>query len=83
MQRNSGYPLYDVTSSPISSSAAKTQGAEMNNPNRVGKEIDEQNYARFSFSGKAGERKMTVQYLGVKGEKLGEWSVHEKDLRSQ
>ena len=52
-----------------------------NNPYRVIGFDQKQNYAKFSFSGKLGERKMTVQYLGVKGEKLGEWSVTEKEIR--
>ena len=56
---------------------------EKNNPYRVIGFEQKQNYAKFSFTGKQGERKMTVQYLGLKGENLGEWSVGEKELRNQ
>jgi alkaline phosphatase D len=80
MERNKGYPLYDVTSSPITSSPAKTQGAEINNPTRVGREIDEQNYARFSVTGEGRERKMKVEFLGVKGDVLDTWEVKATDL---
>ena len=41
-----------------------------------------QNYGRVSFSGKLNERKLTVEFVGVKGEKLGEWSISEKDLKT-
>lgn len=80
MDRKSGYPLYDVTSSPITSSPAKTQGAEINNPNRVGKEIDEQNYARFSITGEGKERKMKVDFIGIHGDVLDTWEVKAREL---
>jgi alkaline phosphatase D len=77
------YPLYDVTVSALTSSGYPFGGAEKNNPYRVIGFDQKQNYARFSFAGKRGERKMTVQFLGLKGENLGEWSVNEKELRNQ
>ena len=80
MERKSAYTLYDVTSSPITSSPAKTQGAEIKNPARVGKEIDEQNYARFSITGEGKERRMTVEFIGVKGNILDKWEVKAVDL---
>jgi alkaline phosphatase D len=78
--RTGTYPLYDITSSPLTSSPAKTFGEEIRNPSRVGAEIDEQNYTRFSFSGPKINRKMTVEFLGTRGQKLGEWSVMLKDI---
>jgi alkaline phosphatase D len=80
MERKNGYPLYDITSSPVTSSPAKTNGAETNNPSRVGKEIDEQNYARFSIKGEGKERKMTVDFLGLKGNVLDTWEVKATDI---
>jgi alkaline phosphatase D len=45
--------------------------------------IDEkQNYARFNFSGKRNERQMSVEFFGVKGDRLGQWSINEKDLKT-
>jgi len=74
------YPLYDITSSPLTSGPAKTFGEEIKNPFRVSAEIGEQNYTRISFSGPKINRKMTVEFLGIKGQKLGEWSVMLKDI---
>ena len=83
VDRPGTYPLYDITVSPLTSSTHTFSGPEKNNPYRIFGLDEKQNYARFSFSGKRGERKMTVQYLGIKGENLGEWSVNEKELRNQ
>ena len=80
LERKEGYTLYDVTVSPLTSSPAKTQGAEINNPNRVGNEIDEQNYGRFSVTGEGKERKLTVELLGIKGNVLYTWSVKASEL---
>jgi len=81
--RAGGYPLYDITSSPLTSSVAKTSGAEGNNPARVSIEIDEQNYTRLTFTGTKINRKLTVEFLGLKGQKLGEWSVMLKDVSAK
>jgi hypothetical protein len=72
--------LYDITVSPLTSSPAKTGGAEASNPGRVSKEIVEQNYARFTFSGEGKERKLSVQFLDIKGQVIEEWSVLAGDL---
>ena len=81
VDRPGHYPLYDITVSALTSNGYPFSGVEKNNPYRVIGFDQKQNYARFSFSGKSGERKMTVQYLGLKGEDLGRWSVNEKELR--
>lgn len=78
--RDGLYPLYDITASPFTSSVAKTRDAEINNPDRVGAEIDAQNYARFSFSGDDKNRKLRVDFIGLHGETLGTWSVSAKEL---
>ncbi len=45
--------------------------------------IDEkQNYGKISFTGKRGSRKLTAEFLGIRGEKLGEWSVMETELKT-
>ena len=74
-QRQNAYTLYDITASPFTSGVAKTNGAEINNTYRVGSETDAQNYARISFTGAGKNRKMTTEFLGVKGELLGTWSI--------
>ncbi|MBI3139855.1 MAG: alkaline phosphatase family protein [Sphingobacteriales bacterium] len=80
--RPGSYPLYDITVSPLTSGTHTFSGVEKNNPYRVFGLDEKQNYARFSFSGPRGSRKLTVDFLGVKGENLGLWSVSEKELKT-
>jgi alkaline phosphatase D len=81
--REGTYPLYDITVSPFTSSVAKTHGPEVNNPDRVGKEIDAQNYAVFSFTGQGNDRSLKVSFRGLRGDNLMEWSVNKSDLREK
>lgn len=76
-----GYPMYDITVSPLTSGTHVFGNEEKENPYRVFGLDQKQNYGKISFSGKPKDRKMTVSFIGVKGEKLGEWSVHEKELQ--
>ena len=82
LDRPGNYPLYDITVSPLTSGTHTFGGPEKVNPYRVLGIDEKQNYAKFSFSGKRGDRKMLVEFFGVKGEKLGSWGVGEKELRS-
>jgi alkaline phosphatase D len=82
VERPGDYPLYDITVSPLTSGTHKFGGSEKNNPYRVLGIDEKQNYGKFSFSGKRNERKLTVEFFGVKGDKLGEWSVSEKELKT-
>ncbi len=82
--RREEYSLYDITSSPLTSSVGKVFGKEKDNPARVPNTLVEAlNYSRISISGKTGERKLTVEFLGLKGEKLTEWSISEKELKNK
>ena len=84
MTRPSLYPLYDITVSPYTSGVSKVaKSPEENNPFREANTlIEAQNFAKISFTGKKGERVMNVEFIGLKGEKLGEWSVEEKMIKS-
>lgn len=82
VNRPGTYPLYDITVSALTSGGYPFSEKEKNNPYRVTGFAQKQNYGKFSFSGARGSRKLTVEYLGVKGEKLGEWSVTEKELKT-
>lgn len=63
--------------------AEEAGGAEANNPYREKNTlIEAQNYARISFSGKRNEREMKVEFLGLKGEKIAEWSINESQLKA-
>ena len=82
-RENALYPLYDITVSPYTSGVSKANGEELNNPYRENNTLVEaQNFAKISFSGKKKERVMKVEFLGIKGDKLGEWSIEEKALKN-
>lgn len=80
LPRTNNYPLYDITVSPLTSGTHKFGKEEANNPYRVFGLAEKQNYARISITGPRNNRKLTCEFLGVQGEKLGEWSVGEKEL---
>lgn len=81
-QRPTSYPLYDITTSPLSAGVAAVREPERSNPERMpGTLVEAQNYSRITISGKAKERVLKVEFLGIKGQLLGEWSVNENDLR--
>lgn len=75
-----GYPLYDITVSPLTSGTHIISGPEKDNPYRVFKLDQKQNYGKVSVAGKPGERVMKVEFFDAKGSALGEWSVESKSL---
>lgn len=85
--RQSIYPLYDITSSPLTSGVARVSNAgnkEKDNPARVaGTLVEAQNYTRISVSGNTKERVLKVEFIGIKGEKLGEWTLSEKEVEGE
>ena len=81
-ERPKAYTLYDITTSPLSAGVSAVRDGEKDNPARVtGTLVEAQNYSRISISGKQRERKLKVEFLGLKGEKLAEWNIGENDLR--
>jgi alkaline phosphatase D len=80
LARQNTYPLYDITISPLTASAAKTQGAEAANPGRVTKEVAVQNYGRITISGQGKNRKLVVEMKGMNGELLERWEVAASEL---
>jgi len=79
-ERSGAYPLYDITASSLSAGISKTYGVEKDNPARIIPEIDEHNFARMRFTGEKQDRKLTVEFIGTGGKKLGEWSVLLKEI---
>jgi alkaline phosphatase D len=76
------YPLYDVTISPYTSGVSKPSGKEKDNPYRVnGTLVNAQNFGKITVSGNNKNRKLQVDFIGLKGEQLGTWSVNEKELK--
>ncbi|HEY0679157.1 MAG TPA: alkaline phosphatase D family protein [Chitinophagaceae bacterium] len=81
-ERTGAYTLYDITSSPLTSGIGRPREQEASNPARIaGTLIEAQNYSRISVTGAPRERVLKVEFLGLKGEKLGEWSIRSDQLR--
>lgn len=74
------YPLYDVTSSALTSGSTKFGPAERNLSAMVLGVEGQQNYSRVSLAGVGENRIMSVKFLGLTGELLGEWGVKLKDI---
>ena len=83
MERAGLHPIYDVTMSPYTAGVSKAAGVEEKNPYRVaGTLVEAQNFGKISVNGKKNERVLTVHFMGIKGEKLGELFVSEKELKT-
>ena len=75
------YSLYDVTVSPYSAGTHKFSKLEANNPARIIGIDEKQNFGKVSVTGERKNRILKVEFIGLRGEKLGEWSVNEKELK--
>ncbi len=76
------YPLYDVTTSPYTSGISKASGIEKDNPYRVnGTLVEAQNFGKITVSGAKNNRQLKIDFIGVKGEQLGTWSINSNDLK--
>ena len=82
VDRPGSYPLFDITVSPLTSGTHPFAGPELSNPYRILGIDEKQNYAKFSFSGPKDQRKLLVEFFGVKRNKLGEWSISENELKT-
>jgi alkaline phosphatase D len=82
-ERKGTYPLFDVTASPMTAGASNYGNAEKENPSRILSITGKQNYARFTFTGTGPERKLMVEFLGIKGEKLAEWNVSLREISNK
>ncbi len=79
-ERPGKYTLYDITASPLTSGIGITREPEKSSPYRVGQEIDQQNFARISFSGPVKQRKLQIEFLGIDGKVLENLSLNLQDL---
>ncbi|OWY22580.1 alkaline phosphatase family protein [Sphingobacteriales bacterium UPWRP_1] len=83
VQSNGFYPLYDITSSPLTSRPYTSvfKDKEGNNPNRVPNTlVAEQNYVHIAFSGKRKERIMTISCYNANNEKKWSLDIKQSDL---
>jgi alkaline phosphatase D len=67
IDRKGTYPLYDVTSSPLTSGSHKFGGAEKNNLFRVAGIDNIQNYSRITLEGSLENRTLKVEFIDGKG----------------
>ncbi|MEY3421808.1 MAG: hypothetical protein RIR48_2108, partial [Bacteroidota bacterium] len=74
------YPLYDITSSPLTAGTHVFDQREKNNSYRILGVDKYQNYARISISGTGKERTLQVSFIGLKGEIYNSWSIQAKNL---
>jgi alkaline phosphatase D len=81
-----GYDIYDLTSSPLSSGAninVFRDSLEANNPMRIkGTLVAEPNYCQLFLSGKRKERMLTIKCFNTKGELKWEQRISEGELRA-
>lgn len=83
LEREGGYPLYDVTSSSLTAGISRSWGPDKNNPHRVSAEVAEHNYSRISITGTGENRRLGVEFMNIRGEKISEWSVLLKDVSAR
>ena len=83
LDRPGAYPLYEFSSSPITSFRRKTSKTEENNnPERIpGTLIDYQNFGRISITGEVGNRQCLLETFDKRGELLWEFRISEGELR--
>lgn len=82
LPRKGNYPLYDITSSPLTSGVGGVLlGNEKDNPYRVpGTLVVTQNFARISISGPKGGRRLKLEFMDKGKTVLGSFEVGQQEL---
>jgi alkaline phosphatase D len=77
------YPLYELTSSPLTSGPAEIRDAEKANPARVPGTLvtGVRNFSLIEVSGKPGERVLTLRTLDADGKELWKHDIRESELK--
>ena len=82
LDRPGTYPLYDITVSPFTAGISTVRGDEENNPAREpGTLVQLHNFGNISITGEPKKRKLHIDFIGLKGEKLSAWEVTESALQ--
>lgn len=77
------YTLYDATMSPYTSGVSRVTGEEKENAARIkGTLVEAQNFGKITIAGIKDNRTLTIDFIGIKGDKLASWSVSEKELKN-
>ncbi len=81
-KKKGGYPLYDITSSPLTSGVDNIAvSPEKTNPMRIaGTLAVTQNFCLFNVSGMPGERKILIRCIDIANNTLWEHTLFQKDL---
>jgi alkaline phosphatase D len=75
------YPLYDLTSSPLTSKSHEVV-AELNNPARVpGTLVTQRNFATLVFEGRSNERAVMLTTYDVAGRQLWQRTIRAAELK--
>ncbi|WP_138431098.1 alkaline phosphatase D family protein [Fodinibius saliphilus] len=86
-ERKNSYPVYEFTSSPLSSGAYSTldESKEYENPQRVDGTLvyQDQNFGMIRVEGKKDNRRLVFETYGSNGDKRWEYSITEKDLSNK
>ncbi len=81
-ERPGNYTLYDITASSLTAGVSKPHKQEEPHPNRLFPAIVENNYSKISIYGTKQDRRLKVEFMNIKGERITEWSVSLKELSS-
>ena len=82
LNRESTYPLYDWTVSPLTSGASSEKASKENNTNRVADSFFAQNsFGLIDFTGNAENRQMNLTLFDKDGKELWNKVILKKDLR--
>ncbi|NOT37049.1 MAG: alkaline phosphatase family protein [Saprospiraceae bacterium] len=84
LERDSLYPIYDVTVSPLTSGVTKLTQEDRNNKMRInGALIEEHNYGKLSFLGNDKERKLVIEFLNKYGESKYKLEIPASELKNK
>ncbi|ACF14700.1 phosphodiesterase I [Chloroherpeton thalassium ATCC 35110] len=82
LPRDGNYPLYEVTTSPLTSGPYIGAAREQNKYREKGTIVTERNFATMTFSGSESDRKVTITVFNTKGEKLWSKTIEAAELRN-
>ena len=83
LDNGGGYPLYDITVSPLTAGISTARGIEKNSEYRVpGTLVETQNFGQFSISGPKGNRKLSLELKDKAGTTVGSFTISEKELKN-
>ncbi len=82
LERPGAYPLYDITVSPFTAGISRVRDNEENNFSREpGTLVQLHNFGNISVTGAPKQRKLHVDFIGLRGEKLAQWEISEAALK--